>query len=81
MLGTSDTWSMSCLSQQPSDPAYYIEDCRICRLELDTNYQIRTLHYETPQLRSYLLMLAPSLVYKVEMRKIEAVNPPTPLGV
>ena len=30
MLGTSDAWSMSCLSHQPIDPAYYIEDCRIC---------------------------------------------------
>ena len=29
LLGTSDTWSMSCLSQQPSEPAYYIEDCWI----------------------------------------------------
>ena len=29
MLGTSDAWSMSRSSQQTSDPAYYIEDCRI----------------------------------------------------
>ena len=29
MLGTSDAWSMSCLSHQPSEPAYYNEDCRI----------------------------------------------------
>ena len=27
--GTSDALSMSHLSQQPSDPAYYIEDCMI----------------------------------------------------
>ena len=26
---TWDAWSKSCLSQQPSDPAYHIEDCRI----------------------------------------------------
>ena len=26
MLGTSDTWSMSCSSHRPSDPAYYIDD-------------------------------------------------------
>jgi hypothetical protein len=43
MLGTSDTWSMSCLSDQPSDPAYYIEDCRISYLswavgKVDTRY-------------------------------------------
>ena len=30
MLGTSDAWSMSHLSHWPSEPAYYIEDCRIC---------------------------------------------------
>ena len=29
MLGTSDTWLMSRLSHRPSNPAYYIEDCRI----------------------------------------------------
>ena len=29
MLGTSDAWSMSHLSHRPSNPAYYIEDCRI----------------------------------------------------
>ena len=29
MLGTSDTWSTSHLSQQTSEPAYYIVDCRI----------------------------------------------------
>ena len=29
MFGTSDAWLMSCLSQQPREPAYYIGDCRI----------------------------------------------------
>ena len=29
MLGTSDTWSTSHWSQQPSEPAYYSVDCRI----------------------------------------------------
>ena len=29
MLGTSDTWSMSRSSHRPSEPAHYIEDCRI----------------------------------------------------
>ena len=29
ILGTSDTWLLSQLSQRPSNPAYYIEDCRI----------------------------------------------------
>ena len=27
MLGTSNTWLMKCLSQQPREPAYCIEDC------------------------------------------------------
>ena len=31
ILGTSDAGSMSHLSQQPSKPAYYIEDCGILR--------------------------------------------------
>ena len=29
MLGTSDAWLMSLLSQRPNEPAYYIEDCQI----------------------------------------------------
>ena len=29
MLGTSDAWFMSRSSHRPSEPAYYIEDCRI----------------------------------------------------
>ena len=29
ILGTSDAWSISRSSQQPSNTAYYIEDCRI----------------------------------------------------
>ena len=29
ILGTSDTWLTSHLSHQPSEPAYYIVDCRI----------------------------------------------------
>ena len=29
IFGTSNTWSMSHSSQQPSLQAYYIEDCRI----------------------------------------------------
>ena len=31
MLGTSDAWSMSRSSHRPSEPAYYIEDCRISK--------------------------------------------------
>ena len=31
ILGTSDAWSTSHLSQRTSKPAYYIVDCRILR--------------------------------------------------
>ena len=31
ILGTSDAWSTSRLSHRPSEPAYYIVDCRISR--------------------------------------------------
>ena len=34
ILGTSDAWSKSHLSQGPSNPAYYIGDCRILGIEL-----------------------------------------------
>ena len=32
ILGTSDCRSLSCLSHRPSDPAYYIEYCRIFKV-------------------------------------------------
>ena len=35
ILGTSDTCLTSHFFQQPSEPAYYILDCRILRLVLD----------------------------------------------
>ena len=31
ILGTSDTWSTTCLCHRPSEPAYHIVDCRIFR--------------------------------------------------
>ena len=34
ILGTSDAWSTSHLSQQTSEPAYYIVDCRIVQHKL-----------------------------------------------
>ena len=60
MLGTSDAWSMSCSSQRPSKPAYYIEDCRIsgplgaviCHNNLDAqtfnDCQSRCYHLNSP---------------------------------
>ena len=38
MLGASEAWSMSRSSQQPRDPAYYIEHCRV----LDETHLIAT---------------------------------------
>ena len=42
ILGTSDAWSISCLSQQPNptqpNPAYHIEDCRILRMLLQKGF-------------------------------------------
>ena len=32
ILGTSDAWLRSSFSHQPSDPVFYIEDCRISTL-------------------------------------------------
>ena len=37
ILGTSDTWSMRRSSHRQSDPAYYIEDCRISTLKVCPN--------------------------------------------
>ena len=54
MLGTSDAWSMSRSSHQPSDQAYYIEDCRISTLQTDvlaTSVLLHTL--KTDCLKSY----------------------------
>ena len=41
MLGTSDAWSTSHLSQHPSEPVYYIVDCRIFTLILRLIRDIR----------------------------------------
>ena len=35
ILGTSDAWLTSCLSYQPSEPAYYIVDCQILVLDMN----------------------------------------------
>ena len=41
ILGTSDAWSMRQLSQRPSNPAYYIEDCRIFELfDIDVTSEV-----------------------------------------
>ena len=44
MLGTSDAWSTSHLSQQRSKPAYYIVDCRISDSIQNLNFR---LHIQT----------------------------------
>ena len=43
ILGTSDAWSMSHLSQRPSKPAYYIEDCRIFKLPFNRTSETITI--------------------------------------
>ena len=42
ILGTSDAWSMSHSSQQPSKLAYHIEDCRIFSILVVTNFFFAT---------------------------------------
>ena len=55
ILGTSDGWSTSRLSHQPSKPAYYIVDCRILEHWDDGNDLILS--------RCHLSLLLPSLAY------------------
>ena len=43
MLGTSDAWAMSRSSHRPSEPAYYIEDCRISNTFGSCWHEDRTL--------------------------------------
>ena len=50
ILGTSDTWSTSHLSHRPSEPAYYIVDCRILNYVRLANitmaiYKVPIKHY------------------------------------
>ena len=57
MLETSDAWSMSCSSHRPSEPAYYIEDCRI----LTQGYKIRLF----PRSRSCVMIKTGHLLRKL----------------
>ena len=47
MLGTSDAWSMSPLSQLATKPAYYIADCRIFGMRAVNNHVLLYL-FMTP---------------------------------
>ena len=47
MLGTLDPWLMSRLSQQPTDPAYYIEDCRISYYTRQTSFRASVVWLHT----------------------------------
>ena len=42
MLGISETWSMSHLSYQTSEPGYHIVDCRISKLQQQTHSKVMT---------------------------------------
>ena len=50
ILGTSDTWSTSRLSHRPSDPAYYIVDCRISdnQIKYENSVKIMTQPSDIP---------------------------------
>ena len=53
VLGTSDTWSMSRLSDRSSKPAYYIVDCRISERcnALRRHIDFFVFIYKNPKLR------------------------------
>ena len=57
MLGTSETWSLSRSFHQPSEPAYYIEDCQI----LTQGYKIRLF----PRSRSCVMRKTGHLLRKL----------------
>ena len=38
-MGTSDAWSMICLSHRPGEPAYYIVDWQILTFKLKKSKQ------------------------------------------
>ena len=59
MLGTSDTWSMSHLSHLPSEPMYYIEDCRISRVSLSVKKFARKQIFPR---NLYISFLAPTII-------------------
>ena len=48
MLGTSDTWWTSHLSQQPSKPAYHIVDCGILTIPSDGPRKFQVLSTKLP---------------------------------
>ena len=64
MLGTSDTWSMSRWSQRPSNPAYYIEDCRIYSVDSIIEQQLEVL---TTRLLVRFMMLPFPLTNELEV--------------
>ena len=54
ILGTSDAWSTIHFSHRPSDPAYYIEDCRILAL-LSARIGYLSLIFKQETWQGYLL--------------------------
>ena len=59
ILGTSDAWSIRQSSHQPSNPAYYIEDCRIFIEIFESNFIniCATLCMDTPRVQKQHLNL------------------------
>ena len=66
MLGTSDAWSMSHLSQQTSKkPAYYVVDCRIsvlCWLLLNIEWVENTL-FNYHEIQIFLPVISKVMVH------------------
>ena len=55
MLGTSDAWSTSHLSQQPNEPAYCIVDCRILGLSIVVRRLKAAAHQSRKKIRNFPL--------------------------
>ena len=60
MLETSDAWTMSRLSHRPSEPAYYIEDCRIST----SPFQLVSLHLLSIQFVLAILLAGFMMMFK-----------------
>ena len=63
MLGTSDAWSTIRLSHRPSEPAYYIVDCRILKVQ-SRRTQVQTQSPEKFHILSCFVIVFPLNIKK-----------------
>ena len=75
----SDAWSTSRLYHRPSEPAYYIVDCRISRQanicdENTTAYQVQKQEKDSYQYFLFLSRNMNVLYNKVHISKVSYVN-------